>query len=293
MMDKRISIIGLGMIGGSLAMALKRCAACDMEIVGYARRVETAQEALRLGAVDRVVDTLRDAVEGAAIVVLTTPVVAMQELFKEIRKHLAPGTIVTDVGSTKVDVQRWAKLHLGPNVTFIGGHPMAGSAAAGIGGAKPDLFDDTVFCVVVEEATPEPARAALKQLVEWIGARPLVMTAEQHDQYVAGVSHLPVVLASALVTAAATHEQWPSMSQLAAQGFREMTRMAAGSAEVRRSLCSTNQQAIADWIDRYIQILHDYRTHILQDDSGLLDLFENARLARRHWVETRYKRESP
>jgi len=292
MAEKRISIIGLGLIGGSLAMALKRCVACDMEIVGYARRAETGQEALRLGAVDRVVDNLHDAVEGAAIVVLTTPVVAMQKLFKEIRGHLAPGAIVTDVGSTKVDVQRWAKLHLGPNVTFIGGHPMAGSAAAGMGGAKPDLFDDTVFCVVVEEATPQPARAALERLVEWIGARPLVMTAEQHDQYVAGVSHLPVVLASALVTAAATHEQWPSMSQLAAQGFREMTRMAAGSAEVRRSLCSTNQQAIAEWIDRYIEVLRDYRTHILHDDSALLDLFEQARLARRQWVETRYKRKS-
>ena len=167
---------------------------------------------------------------------------------------------------------------------------MAGSAAAGIAGANGELFKDTVFCVVPGRDTPAAACAAVEQLVEWMGARPIRMTAQQHDHCVASVSHLPMLLASMLVTSATGHPDWDVMSQLAALGFREMTRMAAGSAEVRRSICTTNKQAIADSIDSFVDTLQDYRKHILLGDEQLLELFEGARQDRRSWMEKRYPR---
>jgi prephenate dehydrogenase len=229
-------------------------------------------------------------VSGADLVVLATPVTAMEDLMRQINPYLAPGAVVTDVGSTKVDVNNWGENTIGPEATFVGGHPMAGSAAAGIAGANGELFKDTVFCVVPGHDTPDTACAAVEQLVEWMGARPIRMTAQQHDQCVASVSHLPMLLASILVTSAAGHEDWDVMSQLAALGFREMTRMAAGSAEVRRSICTTNKQAIADSIDSFIDTLQDYRKHILLGDEQLLERFECARKDRRSWMEKRYPR---
>ncbi len=287
---KRITIIGLGNIGSSVALAVSNNDAADVEVSGYARNEETGREAVRLGVVQRFCDNLAEAVFDADLVVLVTPVAAMENLMRQINPHLAPGAVVADVGSTKVDVNKWGKEIIGPEATFIGGHPMAGSAASGIAGANGDMFRDTVFCVVPERDTSPAACAALEQLVQWIGARPIQMSAQQHDQYVASVSHLPMVLASMLVTSATSHQDWDVMSQLAALGFREMTRMAAGSAEVRRSICSTNKQAIADSIDRFVSTLQDYRQHILQDDEELLALFRDAGAARRRWLETRYPR---
>jgi len=287
---KRITIIGLGNIGSSVALAVSDNDAADVEVTGYARNAETGMEALRLGVVQRCFDNLAEAVSGADLVVLATPVTAMEDLMRQINPYLAPGAVVTDVGSTKVEVNNWGKNTIGPEATFIGGHPMAGSAAAGIAAANGDMFKGTVFCVVPGRDTPAESCAVVEQLVEWIGARPIRMTAQQHDHYVASVSHLPMLLASMLVTSAAGHEDWDVMSQLAALGFREMTRMAAGSAEVRRSICTTNKQAIADSIDSFIGTLQDYRKHILLGDEELLELFECARQDRRSWMQTRYPR---
>jgi prephenate dehydrogenase len=287
---KRIAVIGLGNIGGSIARAVCDNEAADVEVVGYARNADTTREAIRIGAVDRASSNLAEVLAGADLVVLATPVAAMEQVMQQINPLLASGAVVTDVGSTKVDVNAWGRRYIGPDAIFIGSHPMAGSAAAGIAGANGEMFKDTVFCVVQEPDTPAHATAALEQLLAWIGARPVMMTAQQHDQYVADVSHLPMLLASMLVSSTTSNENWEVMSQLAALGFREMTRMAAGSAEVRRSICSTNKQAIAGSIDRFIETLQDYREHILQDDEQLLPLFADARAARRQWIEKRYPR---
>lgn len=287
---KRITIIGLGNIGCSLALAVSNNDAADVEVCGYVRNGETGREAMRLGIVQRFCDNLAEAVSGADLVVLATPVTAMEELMRQINPHLAAGAVVTDVGSTKVEVNNWGENTIGPEATFVGGHPMAGSAAAGIAGANGELFKDTVFCVVPGRETPAAACAAVEQLVEWMGARPIRMTAQQHDHCVASVSHLPMLLASMLVTSATGHPDWDVMSQLAALGFREMTRMAAGSAEVRRSICTTNKQAIADSIDSFVDTLQDYRKHILLGDEQLLERFEGARQDRRSWMEKRYPR---
>lgn len=287
---RRITVIGLGNIGSSLALAVCSNQAAGVEVTGYVRNPETGVEALRLGVVHRIADNLADAVAGADLVVLASPVAAMEDLMQQINPHLAEGAVVTDVGSTKVEVNGWGRRLIGPGATFVGGHPMAGSAAVGIAGANAGLFRDTVFCVVPHSDASREACQAVEQLVDWIGASPLQMSAQQHDHYVASVSHLPMLLASVLVTSAHSHPDWPQMSQLAALGFREMTRTAAGSPEVRRSVCSTNRQAIAESIDHFIETLKDYRQHIVEDDEQLLALFEDAREARRSWVAQRYPR---
>lgn len=285
---QRITIIGIGNIGGSLALALRANEQATIEVVGYVRRKEAVEEALRLATVDRVTTNLVEAVQDSDLVVLATPVAAMQQTLSAINPHLADNAVVTDVGSTKVDVMEWGASSIGPGASFVGGHPMAGSAAAGIDGANAKLFRDTVFCIVRENGTPDKAVATLGQLVSWIGAKPVYMSAAEHDHYVAAVSHLPMLLSSALVSYAAGGEDWGSMSQLAAMGFREMTRMAAGSAEVRRSICSTNKNAIVNSLEGFIAMLEDYRECILADDHKILDKFEDARLSRKDWIARRY-----
>jgi prephenate dehydrogenase len=287
---RNITIIGLGNIGGSLALALKNNGRAELEITGFSRSSEKAKEALQRNIVNKVANNLTDAVVEADMVIVSTPVSAMEGIFQQIGNHLKPGAVVADVGSTKIEVCKWGNRYINPGASFIGGHPMAGSAAVGIGGANGELFLDSVFCIVTDEDTPDYARQALEQLVDWIGARPLQMTALQHDHYVASVSHLPMLLASALVSTAVEHAEWETMSELAAQGFREMTRMAAGSAEVRRSICRTNKQPIIKSIDRLINTLSTYKELIINDDEDLLALFDDAGSARKKWIAKRYPR---
>ena len=284
---ERMTVIGLGNMGGSVALAVHRNPAADVEVVGYVRNEEAGREALRLDVVDRLSFDLADAVHDADLVVLAPPVSAMESVMRHINPYLAKGAVVTDVGSTKVEVNAWGRQLIGHPAVFIGGHPMAGSAGSGLAGANGEVFRNTVFCVVGEADTPKAASEALLQLVQWIGATPLLMTAQQHDDYVAHVSHLPMLLASALVTSVSTHEDWDVMSRLAALGFREMTRSAAGSSEVRHSICRTNKAAIVASIDRFVGTLQQYRQHIVQDDEQLLRLFQDARAARRDWVNRR------
>ncbi len=286
MIPKRITIIGLGLIGGSLGLALKKAKGAAVEITGCARREEVGKQAIKRKAIDMAEPQIKKAVSGADIVMIATPITTIKDIFREMADHLAPNTIVTDVGSTKSQVMQWAEEYLPQTINFIGGHPMTGKETAGIDEAEAGLFKGSAYCLIPSPHSNADALKSMEELVGWIGARAVSIEAQPHDELVAGISHLPLIISSTLVAALAESGRWPDMSKLAASGYRDVTRLASGDAEIQMGICATNRQPIVDWIDRFIKRLEESRNLIRQsDDDQLRAFFEQARAAREKWLK--------
>ena len=282
---KRIAIIGLGLIGGSLALALKKKSAKGTEIIGFSRSTETVARAKDCGVIDQAARGPASAAAGADMVIIATPVMATKDVLASISEHLSPRCLVTDTGSTKVEVMQWAGKYLSSKISFIGGHPMAGKETSGIGEADADLFRGCVYCLTPSPCATPLAVRKMKKLVESIGAKPFFIDAETHDNLVAGVSHLPMLLSAAFVTATMKSRLWPEMAKLAAGGYRDFSRLASGSPEMNRDICLTNREKITDWLDRYIEVLKGYRNLVAEDSEELAEMLAQAHEARERWLQ--------
>lgn len=285
-MKENVSVIGLGLIGGSLGLALKKYVP-GVVVKGYSQRSETTQFALRSGAIDTVASNLKEAVAGVRLVIIATPVLAVKIILHDIAPHIADKCIVSDVGSTKAQVMKWAKEYLPGNVTFVGGHPMAGKEQSGIEAADADLFRNAVYCLTPAPQADKVVVAYLEELLCKIGASPLVLNPEVHDHYVAAISHLPFILAEALVAASTNDPSWPEMSRLASSGFRDATRLASGDPVMYKDICATNSKEILGRIDEFIVELHKIRSLIGSDPEILGNIFKELRQAREDWLKDR------
>lgn len=280
----RIAILGLGLIGGSLGLALSHVDP-DMELVGYARRPEVAKRAIELGAVKRVESSAVAAVRGADVIVIATPVTAIKDIMSEIAESLSDGATVTDVASTKSEVLTWADEILPATVSFVGGHPMAGKELSGVGAAEGELFQGCIYCLVSGSKSTEGSIEALKTLVKSIGAKPLLIGASEHDDLVAGISHLPLLLSVALVSATTNSPLWPEMAKLASTGYRDLSRLASGDPRMGRDICMTNRGPIVRWLDEYTEALNKLR-HLISDGSEEIETaFIDACQAREDWLQ--------
>jgi len=283
----RIAIIGLGLIGGSIGLALKQANWRRAEVTGYARRRETASLARKSGAIDRVELDLRKAVKSADIIIVATPVLVIKDVFAQIAPELSDGSIVTDTASTKLQVMRWAQKLLPSRTSFIGGHPMAGKEISTIKAATADLFRKCTYCLTpLSQAKPAAVRT-VKDMVKALGAVPLVIEAEEHDRLVAGISHLPLLLSVALVLATTENPSWPKMSRLAASGYRDLTRLASGNPELGAHICLSNQAAIVSWIDMFIEELQKLRKLVADGSEEIERALAIANEARQKWLEKR------
>jgi prephenate dehydrogenase len=284
----RIAIIGLGLIGGSIGLALKQASWRGAEIIGYARRRETGSLALKSGAVDKVASSLRNVVKGADIVIIAAPVLTIKDIFEQIAPELSDDSIVTDTASTKMQVMQWAGEKMPSRISFVGGHPMAGKEISGIRAANADLFHNCIYCLTPLPKTKPAAVRTVKDMVKKLGAVPIVIGAEEHDILVAGVSHLPLLLSVALVSVTTKNPSWQQMSRLAASGYRDLTRLASGNPEVNAHICLSNQAAIVSWIDAFIDELQRLRTLIADGSDEIEKALAVANEARRKWLERRY-----
>jgi prephenate dehydrogenase len=277
----RIAIIGLGLIGGSLGLALKRSRLRDVEISGFSRSRETREKAWKMGAVDYVASDPADAVRGASIAVIATPILIIPQTMKDIAADLPEGCVVTDVASTKTQVMKWAQELLPPAVSFVGGHPMAGKEQSGVAAADGTLFEGKPYCVVPSVGAKETAVNAVIGLADLVGATPLFMDAAEHDSYVAAISHLPLVVSTALFSLARESAAWPEMSRLASSGFRDVTRLASGSPEMSEDICRTNRENVVHWLDRMVAELRKYRRLVEGDDEeALFEVFTRVKQER-------------
>jgi len=280
-----VTIIGLGLIGGSIGLALRRGRKSRWEVVGHSRRRETIAKALILGAIERGETNLKNAVEPAELVIVATPVLTAKGIFSKIAPHLASGCIVTDTGSTKVQVMKWAEEILPRTVNFVGGHPMAGRESYGIRAAEADLFRRCTYCLTSSERASPESIDTVVEMTKQLGAKPFFVEAQEHDDLVAGISHLPMLLSAALVSLTTRNPSWAKMSKLASSGYHDLTRLASGNPDLNAHICLSNQKAIIDWIDRFTQELQRYRQLVTDGDKRLEQALAEASKARQEWLK--------
>ena len=281
-MFQRVAIIGLGLIGGSIGLALHKAAAAR-EVTGYDLGKGVTDQARKMGALDVPCNALADAVRGAELVVLATPVGAMRSLLQNIADAVTPGAVVTDVASTKTQVISWAEEFLPAQVAFVGGHPMTGKEQSGVDAADAALFQGRIYCLTPTPRTRPTAINKVSAFVEALGGRVRFLEPAEHDGQVAGVSHLPFVASIALMKVVGEGAAWGDAAQLAAGGFRDMTRLAAGSPEMYRDICLTNRDALLRWLDDYIATLSTVRQHIAARDRNLAEEFAKVQQLRIEW----------
>lgn len=235
-----VAIVGVGLIGGSLGMALKSRRLAT-QVIGIGRRRERLDQAIALGAIDVGTTDASEALAEADVVVLCTTVGHIVQTLKATLEQIKPGAIVTDVGSTKGTIV--AAANGAP--FFVGGHPMAGSEQAGVEAATPFLFQEATWAVTPTETTAPQAFHTIEMLAREVGATTLTLSPQAHDAMLAVTSHLPHVLASALMRqAAATQQSYPQTQQLTAGSFADATRVAASPPELWRDVCLTNREAV-------------------------------------------------
>lgn len=273
---RRAALVGVGMVGGSLGRAMLKKGLVQ-EVVGIDQCPGALAKALALGAVSRTTASLPEAVSGADLVILAAPVMAVLELLPKIAPFLAPGALVSDVCSSKAAVLKQAQASLPESVTFLGGHPMAGSEKEGVEALDWQLFEKAVY--VLTYTVRNAASRQFVRLVEQLGAIPVEMAAAQHDRVVANVSHLPHLAASVLAeVVAANSEDRDEVLMLAAGGFRDTTRVALGNPQLWRDICLTNQGELVTLLDAYLRELGAVREMVAAGDgSGLLAHFQRAR----------------
>jgi prephenate dehydrogenase len=270
-MFKRAAIVGVGLIGGSLGMALRQ-RGLAREVIGFARRKETLDAAESLGAIDRRAASAPEAVAGADLIVLAAPIQAIIARLREIAPHISRGALVTDVGSTKQRIAAAAARYLPNAVNFVGGHPMAGSEQAGVSSATPGLFEGATWLVAPSHNTRPSALRKLQRLVVALGAGPLIVSPAEHDRLVAAVSHLPHMAAVALVEIAAQlAKRDDRVWQVAATGFRDATRLASGDPAVWRDICLTNGNALRTCIRAIIARLASWEKALARADANQIE----------------------
>jgi prephenate dehydrogenase len=276
----RVAVVGTGLIGGSVGLAL---AGRGHEIVGYDRDAARVARAKELGAVSESASSLEEAVRDADIVVIAVPVGQVVPL--ALRALDAGARIVTDVGSVKGPLVAQIEAERPEAAArFVGGHPMAGSEQEGIEGADADLFVGATWVLTPTASTAADVFTPLRGLLRELGAEVVSVTPEHHDVLVALVSHVPQLAASTLMDVATDHEEeHRTLLRLAAGGFRDMTRIAAGHPGIWPDILSANRDAVLDALDSYLEALQRARDLVAQADrEGLLVLLERARAARRN-----------
>jgi cyclohexadieny/prephenate dehydrogenase len=291
----RVALIGLGLIAGSMAHAMRRGGMAG-EIVGTARSPETRAVAKEIGLCDRVVGTAAEAVEGADLVVLAVPVGAMGRVAEEIGPHLAPGATVTDVGSVKKDVVEQVGPHLPDGVHFIPGHPLAGTEHSGPRSGFAELFENRYTLLTPVEGSDPEAVAKLRALWEGMGANVEEMEAEHHDLVLAVTSHTPHLIAYTMV-GVADHLRRVTESEVikySAAGFRDFTRIAASDPTMWRDVFLSNKEATLDILGRFTEELFVLQRAIrMGDGDALFDYFTRTRAIRRGIIEAGQDTDAP
>jgi len=281
---KKVTLVGVGLLGGSLGLALKERRLAD-RVAGYVRRAASVRECEETGAVDLATLDLRRAVADADLVVLCTPIAQMRSLMGRLAPMLRPGAVVTDVGSVKKSVVK----ELTPIVAkagahFIGSHPMAGSEKTGVTAARADLFKEAVCVITPEQGADRAAVRKVASLWKSVGCRVLRLTPEAHDQFVSRSSHLPHVVAAQLATLVLSPGNPRAQALLCANGFRDTTRIASGSPEMWRDIAIANKNNLVGALDSFVNGLAGFKQALKRgDEAAISRFFKEAKVRRDKW----------
>ena len=286
-MDK-ISIIGTGLIGTSLGLAIKQSGIKDVEIVGTDVDRRSASKAQKIGAIDRVEGNMGSAVDNAEIVFIATPVTAMRDVMEIISSRLSEGCLVTDTGASKGIVMEWAEEYLPRNVTFVGGDPMVGTETSGSNAAAAALFHNRPYCVIPGKNAQQDKVRLLTDLVRAMGAKPYFIDVGEHDAFVSVVNQLPILISVALVGCTSKSPSWDDIAQIASTQYGDITSLASNNVGANKDIFFGNDQGIVHWIDAFIKELYEMRQILAEDgdskSEGLEKYFSEALDARSKWL---------
>jgi prephenate dehydrogenase len=280
---QQVAILGLGLIGASLGLALKRDPSAP-QVVGFDIRSESLRGAARSGAIDRSCGTLPEVCRDSDVVVLATPVRSILELIPEIAPHLEEGTLLTDTGGTKAQIVRVAESALPPTVGFVGGHPLTGRLTVGVEQASASLFPGARYCLTPSGNTPGWAVERAVELVERAGSQPMFLDPEEHDALLAAASHLPYFSSVALFGAVSSQDSWPDVAELAAGGFRAASALVDADPEMWGDVASTNKENIVRQLDNLMARLAHIRDAVEAGDGSALEELQAARDRHRAWL---------
>ena len=282
---RKVTLVGVGLLGGSLGMALRQRGLAE-HVCGVVRRSAIIADCERLGAVDMATRNLGPAVRGADLVVLCSPIGQMGPLTQELIPYLEPDAVVTDVGSVKgtlVDELEAPIAKAGGH--FIGSHPMAGSEKTGVQAARADLFEGALCAVTPTARSNAAALARVQQLWAALGSRVLTLSPAQHDDLVSRSSHLPHVVAAALANYVLSPANPKEQAALCAGGFRDTTRIASGSPEMWRDIALANRENLARVLGVLIEDLQEFQHSLQQGDSkAVTEFFTSAKERRDAWA---------
>ena len=287
MLFERVAILGVGLIGGSFALALKQAKACR-HIAGAGRNAANLELALERGVIDSIAADAVAAAHGADLVLLAAPVAQFPKLFRDVASVLGPKAVLTDAGSTKRDVVAAARAALGRKIAqFVPAHPIAGAEKSGAGAANADLFRGKRVIVTPLAENSDSTVRKVHDAWSACGARIARMDPEEHDAILGAVSHLPHVLAYALVHELASRHNGAQLFGYAAGGFRDFTRIASSHPEMWRDICIANRDRLLEELKKYHKEL-DSIAKLLEagDAAGLEKVFAEAREARDKWIHS-------
>ncbi|QUH24834.1 prephenate dehydrogenase [Serpentinicella alkaliphila] len=277
---KKISIIGLGLIGGSIALALKN-SGFKGQIIGRDLNSDNIKVAKELQVVDIFADSIKESVEHADLIIIATPLRYYESIFKEMSTHIKGDTIITDVGSVKGYVHKLANTYLPANTKFIGGHPMAGSEKSGISASNPYMFENAYYFLTLDKQDVLSEELdKLKKVIEAIGAYPVVTSLQKHDKIVARISHTPHLMAVILANLL-DFDKNISYIPYVGGGFRDTTRIASGNPDMWRDIFLSNKEELISSIESCEILIKEFKDLLVKDDSRTMDeLLRKAKLIR-------------
>lgn len=289
-MIRRLAILGVGLMGGSLALALRRKGLVET-VVGAGRGRDNLVRALETGVIDEIADTPALAVRAADMIVLAVPVGGMPGLMEQIGPHLDPHAVITDVGSTKQDVVAAAQSLLPGHIArFVPGHPIAGAETSGVAAAHADLYRGKDVILTPLPENDASALERVRHMWQDCGAHVECMSAEEHDRVFAAVSHLPHLAAFALMDELASREHSERYFRHAGSGFRDFTRIAGSHPEMWRDVALANREALVAELEAYIERLGHLRDLVsAADRDALMEILSRASRARQQWAQERLK----
>lgn len=280
---ERIAIIGMGPIGVSIGLGLRRSGLEHTEVVGMDRNRDALSQAKELGSLDRATGNLRGALKGAQLVVLDTLLPDTRDMLEAIGPDLDKGCVVTDTGAAKVQVMEWARTYLPAGTSFVGGRPILRQPVSRLDDADATLFNDSYYCVIPAESADPEAVKSVVGMVESLGANPLFLDAHEHDFYAAALVGLPVLLSAALVSSTTASPSWREMSRLAGSEFREASNLAASDPLDSAVFCHASVDALDHWLGRVIAELTVYKEQLRETDEMLLKSLIRAWEERARW----------
>ena len=284
----KIAIIGTGLIGTSLGLAIKRAGFKDIEIAGTDKERSHASKAQSMGAIDQASGNLPNVVQDAQIVIIATPVQAIKDVMEIIAPRLMEGCLVTDTGSCKGVVMEWADQYLPRHASFVGGNPMVGKYADGPSAADANLFHDRPYCIIPAQRANRDAVRQMSDMVNSIGAKPYFIGVEEHDSFMCAVTQLPLLLSMALVGCTSKSPSWGDIAQMASAQYKDFTNQASGNSDMHKDIFLNDTKNTVHWIDAFIKELYDIRQILTpESDTKLEDLekvFSEAIEARNRWL---------